>query len=155
MSTLTDLIERDTVRAAWFWVDSISTGPYAEQEMFDLVFTRETRCVVGGGEFQRRTLYVPGIRTEERKSRRNNGNRVLKGDDTDVLYNLLCNALHIDNSPSFPDWARETRDHMGKYGEALAHYAEWEYDTIMAARLRVWLGDAYDEYVRAAVAHDD
>jgi hypothetical protein len=151
MSTLTDLMKRDTVRAAWFWVDSIDNGRYSERERFDLVFTRETGYVVGGGEMQRRTLYVPGVQTEESKSRRNNGNRVIKGDDTDVLYNLLCAALAIDSNPAFPAWAQETRDCTTGYRDALADYEAWEQDKAMARQLRVWLGDAYDEYTMAAI----
>lgn len=148
MSTLPELMKRDSVSTAWFWVTSESTGPHAEREKYDVVFTRELRMVVGGGYFERRTLYVTGVQTSEAYSRRNNGGRTVKGDPVETLGNLLSDALSVDNNPTFREWAEEQC--CGSSMPAWEQYAMFEQDTALRDRLRVWLGDDYDEYMKAA-----
>lgn len=159
MTTLDELIERDNVRAAWFWIDSINVGPYAEEEKFDAVFTRDTGLVVGGGERQRRTLYVQGITTHKSMSRRENGGRMVRPDLTATLAEVIADAHTAAQYDTFAEWADDQRDMSGSYRDALIAIDEWNTDRARHAAIMAWLGPVpacgassgvYDLYVQAA-----
>lgn len=152
MPTLPELMERDSVTAAWFWTTSHDVTAYLEEEGFDVVFVRETNYVVGGGYLQRRTLYVQDIRTGSAHSRREHGGDIIEGDPVSELAFLLTTAADVDNNPTFGEWVRECRraEHdidLEGFEEMLVNFHRI---AAQAADLSTWLGDSYDEYVKAA-----
>ncbi len=149
MTTLAELIKRDSVEAHWFWVDSISAGPYAENEQFDATFVRDTGFVVGGGEIQRRTLHFRGVQTAQVDSMRENGGRLINPDLVETLGHMLSAAADIDNYPVIRDWLEATRDTSRGFLEAAAALDDRDADARLRDDLRVWLGDSYDEYIEA------
>ncbi len=149
MTTLAELIKRDSVEAHWFWVDSISAGPYAENEQFDATFVRDTNMVVGGGYNKRRTLYVQGITTAQVDSRREHGGEIVNPELDWVLPDLLNEAADIDNYPVIRDWIDATRDKSAGYMTAVEDLEARERAVHLRNELRAWLGDAYDEYIGA------
>jgi hypothetical protein len=150
MTTLAEIFKADSITAAWFWVDSLSVGPYAEEEKFDAVFVRETNGVVGGGYIQRRTLHVQGIVTHRSMSRRENGGRIVRPDALAVLADVISNAHVAGQYISFPEWADDQRGLRQGYRDALADFEEWEVQRARHRQLVAWLGDDYDTYVKAA-----
>ena len=149
MTTLADLIKRDSIEAHWFWVDSINAGPYAENEQFDVTLVRKTGYVVGGGVIQRRTLHFRGVQTAQADSMRKNGGRIIEPDLTEVLGGMLRAAADIDNYPVIRDWVDATQDTSRGYLAALDDLEAREADVRFRDELRAWLGDSYDEYMSA------
>lgn len=153
MTTLPELIKRDSISAAWFWVTSLSAGPYAENEQFDGVFVRETSYVVGGGYNERRTFYLKGITTAQVNSRRENGGRTVRPNTTHVLAHVIADANEAAQYDSFAEWASDTRDMSLGYQDALADFEDWGILRGRHRQLVTWLGNNYDEYVKAAVEY--
>lgn len=148
--TLAELMQFDNITAAWFWTTSEDAGPYAENERFDVVFVRETDTFVGGGYHERRTLYVQGVITAQKDSRRENGGRIVKGDPQEVLARVIADAHEASQYGTFPEWAEDTRDHSGDYLQALADMEDYRIHRERHHALTAWLGESYDEYVKAA-----
>lgn len=149
MATLTELIKRDGVEAHWFWTHEVSTGPYSEYEVWDLVLVRNTHepeLWVTGGD-TRRTAYFKGIGGSRADSRRETGGERREPDLTEALADLLSDALRLDEMPRLGQWIQESVD-SGSYDPKCMD----RYDTAVRVRetLRDWLGDEYDEYVHAA-----
>jgi hypothetical protein len=153
-TTLDDLIKRDSITAAWFWVTSLHDGPYAENEKFDVVFTRQTNCIVGGGYNERRTFYVQGIITAQVDSRRKNGGRIIRPDLPSVLAEVIANTHEAAQYDSFAEWAEDCRDMSLGYRYAITDFEDWETHRARHRALVAWLGqqdsDDYDTYVKAA-----
>lgn len=149
-----ELIKQDNIRAAWFWVDSVDAGPYAENEKFDVVFTRETAYVVGTGYQQRRTLFIQGITTAQADSRREHGGRIIRPDLAATLAHVIADAHEAGQYTSFQGWASDCRDTSRPYRDALLDFEDWEIHRARHAQLVTWLGqqdsDDYDTYVAAA-----
>jgi len=151
--TLAELIARDSITAAWFWVTSLDAGPYAENEQFDAVFVRETNYVVGGGYRERRTLYVRGITTAQTDSRRENGGRAIRPDLASRLAQVITDAHQAAQYESFAEWASDHRDSGRSYQHAIDDMADWETDRERHRQIVAWCGDRYDEYVKAAAEY--
>jgi hypothetical protein len=151
MRTLPQLIESDSITAAWFWVTSRSIGSYAEEEEFDVTFVRETDYVVGGGYHERRTFHMRGVRTHRDNSRRENGGAIVRPKDVPgILANVITDAHMAAQYPNFRAWAEDQRDYTGDYRAALGDFDDWQTHRTRHGELVVWLGDEYDEYVKAA-----
>lgn len=150
MLTIDNLISRDSVTAAWFWITSESVGPYTENEKFDAVFVRDTSHVVGGGYRERRTFYVRGITTAQVDSRREHGGKIIRPDATAVLAHVIADAYEAVQYGSFREWAEDTRDFSRDYRDAFADLDDWNTHRVRHQQLTAWLGDEYDEYVKAA-----
>lgn len=147
MSSLDDLIKRDGIRARWFWTHEVSTGPYTEYEVWDLVLIRPTddpALYVTDGN-TRRTAYFQGISGSEADSRRNNGGRHVNPALADALAELLMDASRVEELPSIKDWLQEALE-AGAY----TSYDEIEVQYTAAvetrAQLMRFLGDSYEEY---------
>jgi hypothetical protein len=162
MTAWEELLKRDSVTGAWFWVDSIDVGPYAEEEKFDAMFTRETGLDVGIGEIQRRTLYVMNIVTHRSKSRRENSGRAVRPDLVPVLAQLVNDAHIAGMYDTFRAWAEDQRDMGLGYRDALNDFEVWETLRERHAQLTTWLGPmpswgpdsgVYDAYAEAAAAY--
>jgi hypothetical protein len=153
MTTLTDLINRDGIRARWFWTHEVSTGPYSEYEVWDLVLIRSTeepqKWVTDGST--RRTAYFRGIGGAVAESRRSNGGRHVNPELSGVLGELLMNAARYEEMPTLREWITERFEVSGKldYDETEAAYNAAR---DAHAQLRHLLMDAYDEYAKAEVA---
>lgn len=150
MPTLEELIKRDSITGAWFWVTSISDGPYAENEKFNAVLTRDTNYVVGGGYHERRTFYMEGIITAQVDSRRENGGRIVRPDLLPVLAAVIADAHEAAQYGTFAEWAEDVRDLSRGYRDALNDMEDWEIQRARHSQLVAWAGDEYDEYVKAA-----
>jgi hypothetical protein len=151
MRTLPQLIESDSITAAWFWVTSRSIGSYAEEEEFDVTFVRETDYVVGGGYHERRTFHMRGVITHKSHSRRENGGKIVKPKDMPgILAQAIIDAHAAVQYPTFRAWSEDQRDYSRTYRDALNDFDDWETYRARHAQLVVWLGDEYDEYVKAA-----
>lgn len=152
--TLPELIARDSITAAWFWVTSLDAGPYAENEQFDAVFVRETNYVVGGGYRERRTLYVRGITTAQVDSRRENGGRVIRPDLASSLAQVITDAHQAAQYTSFRAWALDVQDHSAGYRAAIDDYDDWVIHRAWHTEIARWLNgegsDTYNTYVQAA-----
>lgn len=152
--TLAELINQDSVTAAWFWTTSLDAGPYAENEQFDAVFVRETNYTVGTGYHERRTLYVRGITTAQTDSRRENGGRVIRPDLASNLAHVITDAHQAAQYTSFRAWALDARDHSAGYRAAIDDYDDWEILRARHTEIARWLdgegSDTYDAYVQAA-----
>lgn len=149
MTTLAELMKRDDVTATWFWTHEVSTGPYSEYEVWDVVFVRDThepQLWVTDGD-TRRTVYFQGINGCQADSRRETGGRRREPDLADVLNSLLSDAMDADNSPTFSEWFHNQYNVTGRTAPELI--AEYEQITKIRDDLRAWLGDAYDEYQSA------
>ena len=155
--TLTELINQDSITAAWFWVTSLDAGPYAENEQFDAVFVRETNYVVGGGYRERRTLYVRGITTTQTDSRRENGGRAIRPDLAHSLASVIADAHEAAQYTSFRAWALDVRDTSAGYRAAIDDYDDWEIHRARHREIARWLdgegSDTYDAYVQAAAEY--
>jgi hypothetical protein len=147
---LTELIKRDSVTGAWFWITSIDAGPYAENEQFDATFVRETGEVVGGGYLRRQTFHIQGITTAQVDSRRENGGRIVRPELTETLAQVITDADRAAQYDSFREWAEGCQDMSLTYQDALTDFEEWEINRARHPQIVAWLGDAYDEYVKAA-----
>lgn len=148
MSTLAELIERDDVAAHWFWTHEISTGPYSEVEVWDVVFVRNThepKLWVTDGD-TRRTAYFREIHGCQADSRRATGGQRREPSAEQTLADLLSDAADIDEHPTFKEWVEYHREDNARAWEQFATYEE---QTRTRTRLRVWLGDQYAEYVNA------
>lgn len=143
------LMDSDSITAAWFWITSESTGPYAEREHFDVVFTRSTNTVVGGGYYERRTLYIQDVSTAEVDSRRENGGRIVRGEPTALLAHVIADAVEAEQAGSLAEWASEYRG-TGDYRQALLDAEDYATLVQCHAAITAWLGDDYDTYVKAA-----
>jgi hypothetical protein len=150
MTTLPELIQRDSITAAWFWVTSLSTGPYAENEMFDAVFTRDTNYVVGGGYHERRTFYIKSVTTDQSMSRRENSGHPRRPDLACVLAHTITDAHQAAQYGSFREWATDQRDSGQEYRHALDDFEEWQDLRSRWQQILPWIGDQHDEYVKAA-----
>lgn len=150
MTTLPDLIKRDSVTAAWFWVTSISAGPYAENEQFDATFVRETNMLVGGGYHERRTFHTQGTVTAQTQSRRENGGRIVRPDTAAVLAHVIADAHEVSEYTDFRTWAEEHRESASTHRDVLNDFEEYKTHRALHTRLMTWLGDEYDEYLKAA-----
>ena len=150
MSDLQELINRHSVTAAWFWVTSISVGPYAETEKFDAVFTRETAMVVGGGYRERRTFYIQGVVTGMGDSRRENGGEIVRPDMVGVLAHVIVDAHEVSQHPTFAAWADDCRNFNGDGRYSVADFEDYEINTQWHRVLVSWLGEEYDAFVKAA-----
>ncbi len=150
MPTLAELIERDGVEAHWFWTHEVSTGSYTEYEVWDVVFVRNSHdpklWVTDGST--RRTLHVKGIGGSQADSRRATGGERRAPDTARELTELLLDAASIDTHPTFKEWSTERYE--GTDTPAWDQYGAYEDITRTRNRLKVWLGDSYDEYVKAA-----
>lgn len=151
MTTLTELMARDNVTAAWFWTHEVSTGPSAEHEFWDVVFVRDThepKLWVTDAD-TRRTAYFQGIGGCQADSRRETGGKRRRPDPYDTLCNLLSDAQEIDEYPTFRAWV-EYHDSMGSRGAAWEQLDTYETLTRQRNTLRTWLpDDAYTEYINA------
>lgn len=148
--TLDELIKRHHITAAWFWVASISAGSYAENEQFDVVFTRQTDLVVGGGYNERRTFYVQGITTAQGDSRRKHGGKIVRPDLLETLAYVIRDAHEAAQYATWGAWAVDTRDTSRSYKDALADFEDWEVQRERHRQLVAWASDEYDAYVKAA-----
>lgn len=148
--TLTDLVQRDDITAAWFWTTSVYAGPYAENERFDGMYVRTTNMVVGGGYHERRTFYVQGVETAQVDSRRENGGDIVLPDTTAVLAHVIADAHEATQYASVRAWAEDCRNHHGDGRYSLDVIDDYATHMTRHAQLVTWLGDEYDEYVKAA-----
>lgn len=148
MPTLAELIERDGVEAHWFWTHEVSTGSYTEYEVWDVVFVRNSHdpqlWVTDGAT--RRTLYVQGVGGRQADSRRATGGERREPDMAQELANLLVDAADIDAHPTFKEWCDDRSDSKQEPWLMLGTY---ESLTRNRNRLVRWLGDEYDEYMKA------
>lgn len=151
MTTLAELVERDNVKAHWFWTHEVSTGPYTEYEVWDAVFVRDThepQLWVTDGE-TRRTLYVQDIGGSQADSRRATGGERREPDTLRELANVLSAAAEVDEFDTFLSWSTNRQE----IGDTRAAWElVTEYEIILGRRnaLRDWLGEQYDEYMKAA-----
>lgn len=147
--TLAELITRDGVQAHWFWTHEVSTGPYTEHEVWDVVFVRNTyepkRWVTDGDT--RRTAYFTGLHGTTADSRRATGGNRREPVPALVLADLLTDASQYDNNPTLSGWITEAHEAGGFDPSVLDHYYEAQR---ISATLHAWLGDQYDEYLAAA-----
>lgn len=150
MTTLAELMARDHVTGHFFWTHEVSTGPYKEYEVWDLLLIRnsnEPKLWVTDGD-TRRTAHFQGIGGAQVDSRRETGGARREPDLFDTLAELLFNARQIEEYPTFAAWAKNEYD-MGSSSPA------WEMTEMYAAltkdrdMIRAWLPDAYDEYLNA------
>ena len=146
--TLAELIKRDSITAHWFWTHEVSTGPYTEHEVWDVVFVRDThepqRWVTDGDT--RRTAYLQGYHGAHADSRRATGGERREPDTVEALSNLLADAAQVDEHPTLRDWIQESFA-SGNYDPACID--AYESAVRIHKALRAWLGDQYDEYVNA------
>jgi len=167
MPTLAELINRDNITATWFWKRSVSTGPYEEYEVFDVVFARDGRPSVTGIP-ERPTLYVRDIGGSIADSMRNHGGDQLAPDPIETLGNVLSDVAAIDNTSGFEEWAEETGrntsvpeqkpgipEHdplkVAQHAFGRSTQARKDYDilTRQLADVMEWLGNRYPEYADA------
>lgn len=147
MNSLADLIKRDNITAHWFWTHEVSTGPYSEYEVWDVVFVRNTnepQLWVTDAD-TRRTAHFRGITGREADSRRQTGGQRREPGTTETLSDLLSSAINVDNYPTFREWAEERCSDASAWKQ----HADYVEDVASRDQLRVWLGDCYDEYVTA------
>jgi hypothetical protein len=146
-NSLADLIKRDGVEAHWFWTHEVSTGPYSEYEVWDVVFVRNShepdKWVTDGDT--RRTAYFRGIGGCQADSRRNTGGERREPDTAETLGNLLSDAIDADNHPTFKEWCAADE----RSGSAHEQLSEYQAITRTQRALKRWLGDTYDEYATA------
>jgi hypothetical protein len=154
MTTLTELIKHDNVQAHWFWTHSVSTGPYDQYEVYDVVFVRNTDETALNGGNTRTTLHLRGISDCTANGMNKHGGKLIYPDPVETLAHVVADA-HIANMyRTFAGWADDQRDMSLSYREALADFEDWEIHRARHAEISRWLGqedsDAYDEYVKAA-----
>lgn len=150
MTTLAELIERDDVRAAWFYTHSVNVSDSDNRknpDMYDVVFSIDDGISQYGGRMNRRHVLFRGIGQAPALSRPNQGDRLVKPDPVETLGYLLSDAAEVDDNPAFRTWV-ERREGMGE-GPAWDQYAQYEEQLAMCSRMRTWLGDRYDEYQAA------
>lgn len=159
MLTLEQLFEQDKIEPAWFWTHEVSTGPYSEYEVWDVVFVRDThepqKWVTDGDT--RRTVYLTGICGIEADSRRKNGGTAQTPHAFSVLADLLDAARDVDDYPNLVDWAAHaqgiSRDDQITAGRLFALTQDHRRAVACRNALQGWLGDDYDAYVKAAVQY--
>lgn len=149
MPDLRELLMRDKVIAQWVWTHEVSTGPYTEHEVWDLLLIRNTyepRLWCTDGE-TRRTAFFRGITGAQADSRRETGGKRRTPDLFDTLVNLLADAQEIDEYPTFKAWCEYHSDSEAPAWEQLVTF---EALSKQRNELAHWLADgAYDEYVQA------
>ena len=150
MTTLAELIKRDNIEAHWFWTHEVSTGPYAEYEVGDLLLVRDThepgKWVTDGDT--RRTAYIRGIGGSVAESRRRNGGRHVAPDLTSALSSLLMDASKAEDQPTLKEWIKEAME-VGSSDTYDEIETAFNASREILAQLRHFLMDSYDEYAAA------
>jgi hypothetical protein len=67
-----------------------------------------------------------------------------------ILAQSIIEAHVAVQYPTFRAWAEDQRDYSRTYRDALNDFDDWQTHRTQHGELVVWLGDEYDEYVKAA-----
>lgn len=109
MRTLQELIEAHSIKMTPVYVHSVDgeADGGMDYDVFDCFFTLEAEVSLYGGRSNARTLLVRGVGQSPALSLRMNGGELTPPTASEVLEQVITNAVGVENSEDWRDWARE------------------------------------------------
>jgi hypothetical protein len=156
VSKLNELIEREGMRLIAVHSGVRTVGPYAEEEVFDILVTREREMHITGGPMVHSTLLVRGVVTSRQQSMRENAGVAVPPKLDELLPDWFTSCNYIENSDgTFRGWFAESRDGNATFSaeQLIETVGAWEWDKQLHNDLRTFLGaELYQEFMDAYLA---
>lgn len=159
MRSLQELIEANGIKMTPVYVHSVpgETEGGLDYDVFDCFFTLEAEVSLYGGRFNARTLLVRDFGQSPALSRRANGDGLTPPSTSEVLEQVIFDAVGVENSEDWRDWACEYVCGMsydsGAAGflDGLHAYDRYEVAARALEELKVFLNAEFEQFKNAVI----